>query len=93
MSEIRVDPGALRAAGGVAQSAGSDLRGLAGEVGAALSAVGGAAPGQTSGAAAGFSSAAQAATLAVGDGILALGSNAEAAAGVYEQVDREAMPG
>jgi hypothetical protein len=92
MSEIRVEPGGLRSAGGVAQSAGADLRGFAGEVGAALSGVGGAAPPQTAAAAASFSDAMQTGALAVGDGVAALGANAGTAADVYEQVDREAMP-
>jgi hypothetical protein len=92
VSRIEVEPGGLRAAGGTAQSAGADLRGLGGEVLAALSAVGGAAPPQTSAAAQTFSTGMQTATLAVGDGVAALGSNAGTAADVYEQVDQQAMP-
>ena len=92
MSRISVEPGGLRSAGGVAQSAGADLRGLAGEVLAALSAVGGAAPPQTSAATATFSGGMQTAALAIGDGMAALGANAGTAADVYEQVDAQAMP-
>jgi Excreted virulence factor EspC, type VII ESX diderm len=92
MGEIRVDPGTLRSAGGVAESAGADLRGLAGEVSAALSGVGGSAPAETSGAASAFSNALQVGALAIGDGVSALGANAGTAADVYEQVDRQAMP-
>jgi Excreted virulence factor EspC, type VII ESX diderm len=92
MGEIRVDPGSLRSAGGVAQSAGADLRGLAGEVSAALAGVGGSAPAETSGAVGAFSNALQVGALAIGDGVAALGSNAGTAACVYEQVDRQAMP-
>jgi hypothetical protein len=92
MGEIRVDPGSLRSAGGTAQSAGSDLRGLAGEVAAALSGVSGAAPSETGTAAGAFSQTVQVGALAVGDGIVQLGANAETAATVYEQVDRQAMP-
>jgi hypothetical protein len=92
MGEIRVDPGSLRSAGGVAETAGADLRGLAGEVSAALAGVGAAAPAQTSGAATAFSSAMQTGALAIGDGVSALGANAGTAASVYEHVDREAMP-
>jgi hypothetical protein len=92
MGQIRVEPGSLRSAGGIAQSAGADLRGLAGEVLAALSAVGAAAPPQTSSAAATFSAGMQTAALAVGDGVASLGSNAGTAADVYEQVDAQAMP-
>ena len=39
-----------------------------------------------------FSNAVQNGALAVSDGVVALGSNAETAAGVYEQADRQAMP-
>jgi uncharacterized protein YukE len=92
MGEIRVDPGTLRAAGGTAQAAGADLRGLAGEVAAALSAVDGAAPPESGGAAAMFSNAVQTGTLAVSECVVALGSNADTAANVYEQTDRQAMP-
>jgi hypothetical protein len=92
MGQIRVEPGSLRSAGGIAQSAGADLRGLAGEVLAALSAVGGAAPPETSAASATFSNGMQTAALAVGDGVASLGSNAGTAADVYEQVDEQAMP-
>jgi hypothetical protein len=92
MGEIRVEPAGLRAAGGSAQAAGADLRGLAGEVAAALSGVSGAAPPETGGASTAFSNAVQTGALAVSDGVTMLGSNAQTAAGVYEQVDREAMP-
>ena len=92
MSRISVEPGGLRSAGGVALSAGADLRGLAGEILAALSGVGGAAPPETSAAAATFSGGMQTAALAVGDGVAALGANAGTAADVYEQVDAQAMP-
>jgi hypothetical protein len=92
VSQIKVEPGGLRSAGGVAQAAGADLRGLAGEVLAALSAVGGPAPPQTSAAAETFSKGMQTAALAVGDGVASLGTNAGTAADVYEQVDEQAMP-
>jgi hypothetical protein len=92
VSRISVEPSGLRSAGGVAHSAGADLRGLAGEVLAALSAVGGAAPPQTSAAAAAFSGGMQTAALAIGDGVAALGTNAGTAADVYEHVDAQAMP-
>jgi hypothetical protein len=92
MGEIRVDPGTLRSAGGVAQAAGADLRGLAGEASAALSGVGGSAPAETGAAVNAFSNALQVGALAIGDGVTALGTNAGAAASVYEQVDRQAMP-
>jgi hypothetical protein len=92
VSRISVEPSGLRSAGGVAQSAGADLRGLAGEILAALSAVGGAVPPETSAAAATFSGGMQTAALAIGDAVAALGSNAGTAADVYEQVDTQAMP-
>jgi hypothetical protein len=92
MPAIEVETGALRSAGGSAQSVGADLRGLAGEVGAALSGVGGAAPPATAAAGAAFAQAVQAGALAIGEGVSSLGANAVTAAGVYEQVDREAMP-
>jgi hypothetical protein len=92
MGRITVESASLRSAGGVAQSAGADLRGLAGEVLAALSAIGGAAPPETSVASATFSNGMQTAALAVGAGVASLGSNAGAAADIYEQVDEQAMP-
>jgi hypothetical protein len=92
MGEIRVEPGSLRSAGGTARLAGTQLMALAGEVRAALSGVAGAAPPETSGASAAFAAAVEAGAIAIADGVGALGSNAEAAASVYEQVDREVMP-
>jgi hypothetical protein len=92
MAEIRVDPGSLRSAGGTARLAGTQLLALAGEVRAALSGVAGAAPPETSGASTAFAGAVEAGAVAIGDGVGALGSNAESAAAVYEQVDQEAMP-
>jgi Excreted virulence factor EspC, type VII ESX diderm len=92
MPEIRVDPGSLRSAGGTARLAGSQLRTLAGEVTAALSEVAGAAPPETSGASTAFAGALETCALAIAEGIGTLGSNAESAASVYEQVDRQAMP-
>ena len=92
MSEIRVEPGSLRTAGGTARLAGTQLAALAGEVSAALAGVAGAAPPETSGASAAFGSAVETGALAIANGIGSLGSNAETAASVYEQVDRQAMP-
>src|SRR5215216_2223541 len=92
MPEIRVDPGSLRSAGGTARLAGSQLRSLAGEVTSAVAGVGGAAPPETSAASSAFASALETCALAIAEGIAAVGSNAESAASVYEQVDRQAMP-
>jgi hypothetical protein len=92
MPEMRVDPGSLRSAGGTAQLAGGRLRTLAGEVTAAVSGVAGAAPPETSAASAVFANALETCALAIAEGIGALGANAESAASVYEQVDRQAMP-
>jgi hypothetical protein len=92
MAEIRVDPGSLRSAGGTARLAGTQLLALAGEVRAALSGVAGAAPPDTSAASSAFGGAVEAGAVAIGDGVGALGTNAESAAAVYEQVDQEAMP-
>jgi Excreted virulence factor EspC, type VII ESX diderm len=92
MPRIDVETGGLRAAGGSAESVAADLRGLAGEIAAALSGVGGAAPPQSSAASGEFSQALQAGALAIADGVGSLGANAVSAAGTYEQVDRQAMP-
>ena len=67
------------------------VAGLTGKT-AALSGVADAAPPETGGASAAFAGAVQNGALAVADGVVSLGSNAEAAASVYEQVDRQVMP-
>lgn len=92
MPRIDVETGGLRTAGGAAQAIGGDLRGLAGQIQAALADVGGAAPPQTASAGGAFSQAMETATLAVGDGVARLGGNAQVAADVYDTVDRQVMP-
>jgi hypothetical protein len=87
-----VETGGLRAAGGSAETIAADLRGLAGEIGAALSGVAGAAPPESAAATGEFSQTVQAGALAIGDGVGGLGANAVSAADAYEQVDGQAMP-
>jgi hypothetical protein len=87
-----VETGGLRTAGGSAEGVAVELRGLAGEIAAALSGVAGAAPPETSAASGTFSQGLQAGALAIGEGVGALGANAVSAADAYEQVDRQVMP-
>lgn len=91
-ARIDVETGDLRSAGGSAQGVAADLRGLAGEIAAALSGVAGAAPPQTASATGEFSNTAQVGALSIGDAVGSIGGNAISAAGVYEQVDAQAMP-
>jgi hypothetical protein len=91
-ARFEVETGGLRTAGGSAQGVAAELRGLAGEIAAALSGVAGAAPPESAAAGGAFSQAAQAGALAIGDGVGSLGANAVSAADAYEQVDGQAMP-
>ena len=70
----------------------ADLRGLAGEIGAALAGVSGAAPRESAAVTGQFSQTVQAGALAIGDSVGSIGSNAVSAADAYEQVDRQVMP-
>ena len=69
MSRIDVETGGLRTAGSSAQGVGADIRGLAGEIRAALAAVGGAAPPETASAGQAFAGAMETGALAVVFGI------------------------
>ena len=92
MSRIDVETGGLRTAGSGAQGVGADIRGLAGEIRAALAAVGGAAPPETASAGQAFAGGMETGALAVGDGVASLGGNALSAADAYEVVDQQVMP-
>jgi hypothetical protein len=87
-----VETSGLRSAGGSAETVAADLRGLAGEIGAALAGVSGAAPPQSAAATGQFSQTIQTGALAIGDSVGSIGANAVSAADAYEQVDRQGMP-
>lgn len=90
MGRIEVAPDELRAVGAAAQQVGGHVTGLAGR--ALGLAHGDGAPSATAAALHGFGSAWSAGMARVGDGIHALGSTTDLAAGLYEATDARVMP-